>query len=329
MPPTRWKSSPRYSPAGWQFTSSGISWPIVLPVVEVERHTHVAGDGDQVRWTVAGSADRRCHDDGILEGLARHDLAWLEILLHHGHDAVSGGIGDLAAFAMGSGDSRAARQGHPQGFGDAVHGQRRAHGVAMTDAGSGSGGALHELLVVDLARGEQLAVVPDDGTGTGPLALEPAIEHGSSGQHNGWQIHRRRRHQTTRRRLVAPRGQHYPVQGIAVKNFHQPQIRQVAVEPGSGALAGFLQGVHREFQRNTTGIADAVLDPRRQFQVMAIAGHEIASGLGDANDRASRLQLLAGQTVVQVALHVERGHVGIMRVVEPELAAVPLLLAHG
>jgi len=51
--------------------------------------------------------------------------------------------------------------------------------------------------------------------------------------------------------------------------------------------------------------------------MVAVAGTEIASGLGDADDRLARLQLFQRQAEIHVALEIERGHVGIGGVVEP------------
>jgi hypothetical protein len=47
-----------------------------------------------------------------------------------------------------------------------------------------------------------------------------------------------------------------------------------------------------------------------------VAGSSAA--IGDADERLAGLQLLAGEAVVEIALQVERGHAGILRVVEPE-----------
>ena len=58
-----------------------------------------------------------------------------------------------------------------------------------------------------------------------------------------------------------------------------------------------------------------------EFEVMTVAGGEVAAGLGDADDRAARLQLFARHAVVHEALDIERGHVRVSGVVEPLLTA--------
>ena len=53
----------------------------------------------------------------------------------------------------------------------------------------------------------------------------------------------------------------------------------------------------------------------------AIAGSEVAAGLGDANDRAAGLEFAARNAVIGVALDVDGGFTGFRHVVEPDLAA--------
>ena len=57
-------------------------------------------------------------------------------------------------------------------------------------------------------------------------------------------------------------------------------VSQVAIQCGSGAAAVLEYRVHRELDRNAPGIADAFLDTHSQLQVVAVAGAEIAAGLG-------------------------------------------------
>ena len=59
---------------------------------------------------------------------------------------------------------------------------------------------------------------------------------------------------------------------------------------------------------NAAGVADAVAHAGRQVEVVAVAGREVAAGLGDADDRPAAVQLGQGQAEVHVALEIERGH---------------------
>ena len=75
----------------------------------------------------------------------------------------------------------------------------------------------------------------------------------------------------------------------------------------------------RELEGDAARLADAFAHALRQHDVMAVAGREVGAGLGDADERLAGLQLLARQAPVHVALDVERGHVRIVRIVEPDL----------
>ncbi|MPN39070.1 hypothetical protein SDC9_186596 [bioreactor metagenome] len=75
--------------------------------------------------------------------------------------------------------------------------------------------------------------------------------------------------------------------------------------------------MHRKLQRDPAHLADTLPRPFGQFQMMPVAGHQVRTRLGDADDRTTGLQLLTGQSPVHVALDVQRRHVQIARVVEP------------
>src|SRR4051812_47321815 len=54
---------------------------------------------------------------------------------------------------------------------------------------------------------------------------------------------------------------------------------------------------------------------------MTVARRDVGAGLGDADDGAAGLQLVETEAEVHGALQVERGHVGVVGVVEPGLRA--------
>src|SRR5215204_1424088 len=73
--------------------------------------------------------------------------------------------------------------------------------------------------------------------------------------------------------------------------------------------------MRRELEADAAGRNDALAHALRELEVVAVARREIGAGLGDADDRLARLQLLRSQAEIEVALDIERGHSGI---VEPE-----------
>jgi hypothetical protein len=84
--------------------------------------------------------------------------------------------------------------------------------------------------------------------------------------------------------------------------------------------------MHRKFERDPARLANAFAHALGQFQMMPVAGREVGAGLRDADDRLARLQFLARHPVVQVALEIDAGHVRVVGIVEPVLAAEPLAL---
>ena len=76
-----------------------------------------------------------------------------------------------------------------------------------------------------------------------------------------------------------------PSIGVAVEHLDQAEVGQVAVERRGRALAGLLDRVDRELDRDAAGVADAVADPLGELEVVAVARRQVAAGLGDADDR--------------------------------------------
>ena len=288
-----------------------------FPVVDGQLDADVARDRVDVDRRVGRAADRAVDDDRILEGLAGEDVRRLQILPDHVDDAPAGLVGDLAAFAMRRGNGGAAGQAHAERLGERVHRRGGAHGVAMADRRRRGGHDLHELLVVDLAFGEFGARLPDDRARAGALAVMPAVVHRPAREHDGGNVDRRRGHDAGRSRLVAAGGEHDAVDEIAHQDFDQAEIGEIAVERRGRALARLLDRVDGEFEGHAARRDDAVAHALGEVEMVAIAGNEVGAGLGDADDRLARAQLRRRQAEIEIALDVERGHAGIVGVVEP------------
>src|SRR3546814_3080523 len=63
--------------------------------------------------------------------------------------------------------------------------------------------------------------------------------------------------------------------------------------------------MRRKFDRDAAGVADSVAHALGEFEMVAIAGCQIAAGLGDTDDRPSRLQFVDAETIVQIAFEIE------------------------
>src|SRR5262249_56216629 len=85
--------------------------------------------------------------------------------------------------------------------------------------------------------------------------------------------------------VVGGGGEHDAVERIAVQHLNQGEVGEVAVERGGRPLAGLLDRMHREFERDTASVADAVAHAPGELEVMAIAGGGVGARLGDADDR--------------------------------------------
>src|SRR5207248_1774640 len=99
------------------------------------------------------------------------------------------------------------------------------------------------------------------------------------------------------------------------------EIGEIAIERRGRAAAGFLDRMDGEFKGDSACVADAILDAGGEDHVDAVAGREVAAGLGDADDGPSRLQLLAGEAKIVEALEVDCRLAGLGHVVEPDFAA--------
>ena len=298
-----------------------------LPVLDREIDADMAGGGVDVDRGVGRSADGGIDHDAVLERLAGEEVGRLEVFPDHLHRALAGFIGNLAALTIRRGYCSAPGQREAERFRQRIHRGRRAHGVAMADRRRGGRDDLHELFVVDLARGHFLARFPDHGAGPGALAIVPSVEHRPAGQHDGGNVHGGRRHHAGGGGLVAAGGQHHAVQRIAEQDFDQAEIGKVAIQRSSRALAGLLDRMGRELHGDAARFANAFTNALRQFDMMAVAGGEVVAGLRDADDRLAGLQLFARQSIVQVALQIECGHARIVGIVEPELGPELALFA--
>jgi hypothetical protein len=157
------------------------------------------------------------------------------------------------------------------------------------------GDQIEEFLVVHASGGVFLARPPHDGARAGALALPPAVEHGSAGQDDRGGVDGRRRHDGRGRGLVAAGGEHDSIERITEQDLDKTQIGEIAIERRRGTLAGFLDRMHGELERDAAGVSNPVAHALRQFKVVTIAGREVGAGLGNADDRLAGVQFLLRQ----------------------------------
>jgi hypothetical protein len=75
VPPMRDSSDITYLPLGLRSASTGTCFADAGEVVERQLHPGGVGHGEQVQHGVGGAAEGDDHRDGVLEGLAGHDVA--------------------------------------------------------------------------------------------------------------------------------------------------------------------------------------------------------------------------------------------------------------
>lgn len=84
----------------------------------------------------------------------------------------------------------------------------------------------------------------------------------------------------------------------------------------------------RKFHGDAARLTDTLADSLGQHQMMTVAGAEVGARLGDADDRLVGLQLAPRQSIVEVPLQIEGGHVGVVGIVEPGPATKGLSGCH-
>ena len=186
-------------------------------------------------------------------------------------------------------------------------------------------GHVHELLDVDLARGQHPARVPDHRARARELAAVVAVQHRPARQHDRRDVDARPRPSSAPgwscrspwsapRRRSGSRRAPRPATGIAGCGRASPSAACRSPGPdGPGTRAGC---------RPCRGCRRA---PGSRARDGAGCRRQVRAGLGDADDRPARLQLLARQPEIEIALQIERRHVGLAVVVPPVLAAQPPL----
>ena len=108
-----------------------------------------------------------------------------------------------------------------------------------------------------------------------------------------------------------------------MQHLDKPKVGQVTIQRSSGSAATLLNRVYREHKRNAAGIADASLHALGRLDMATVARGDVATDLGDADDRLSSAQFLRRDAVVQETLDVNDRVIRMRRIVEPLLTAKP------
>ena len=99
-----------------------------VEIVERELDAGAAGHGDQMDDRIGRAAERHLHDERILEGGAREEVARLQVLADHLDDPPTAGASPCGhAPEFGGRDGGGAGQRHAERLGERRHRRGRAH----------------------------------------------------------------------------------------------------------------------------------------------------------------------------------------------------------
>ena len=265
-----------------------------VDVGERDGRADPAGDREQVHHGVGRAADRGDGPHGVAQRRGREDRGRAQVLGHHRDDAVARRVRQRQQTAVGRGQARVARQRHAQRLGDARHGRRGAHRVAVAAAADHGGFGAAQVGAGHPACADVLAHLPDAGAAAKELAVKAAVEHRSAGDHERRQIDRRGAHQQRRHGLVAPAEQHHPVDGVGADQLLDHHRGEVAEEHGRRPQQGLAKRRHGQLQRHPTRLPHPALDVLGDLPEVAVAGREVRPGVAD-DDLGPAVERVVGQ----------------------------------
>ncbi len=244
---------------------------IFLPVIDSQLHANVTRQRIQMDRRIGRTTNCRIHANCIDEGFLGHDVCWLQIFIDHLNNTTTSQIRDFLTITIRRWNCRRARQLHTERFGKRIHRRCRAHRVAIAGRGCRRSNQLDKARIVDLALGQQLTRLPDDGARTRAFATEPAIEHRTNRERNRRNIDGSSSHQAGRRGLVTTNRQHNAIERIAIKHFDKAEICEVAIKACSRTFAGFLDRMNRKFDHDTARFTHTFTHAIGQLQMMTVA----------------------------------------------------------
>jgi hypothetical protein len=269
-----------------------------VEVVDRQRHARFARHRQQMQDAVRRAAGAGRGGDGVVEGVARADLARQQVAPQQFHHERSGAIAFLFAARVGGARTRTADRREAQ---ELEHGRHRVGGelsAARPGAGAGEVLDLQQLVVVDLAggvRADRLEHVADRQIAALVLAGcdRTAIEHDAG------DVQAQERHARGRNRLVAGDERDDRIETVAARDqFDRIGDHLAADERGLHPL-----GAHRdavadrdgvEFERRAARRANAGAHVIGEAAQVEIARHRVGPRVRDEDQRF--LEVVVGQT---------------------------------
>jgi hypothetical protein len=247
-------------------------------------------DGRQMKNGVRGAADAHVDRDGVLEGLARHDVARLDVLLDEVHERCTGALGKQAACArIGGRDCAVARQAHAEDFRQGVH------RVGREEAGAGA--ATRAALRLEIGHlsdihlaGSELAGCLEGLADADVMAVEASWQHRAARDDDGRDIEASRCHEHARHDLVAVRDQDEAIEARS----HRNGLDRIGDELAARERVLHARVAHgdavadtdsRELKGRAACCCDAELRSLGDFAQVDVARDDLVEGIADADQR--------------------------------------------
>ena len=254
---------------------------------------------DQMHDGIGRAADREHRGDGVVEGVGVEDVARLEVLPHHLHDALARERGHRAWRESGAGIEAAPGRVKPSASAALV----MVEAVPMVMQWPGERAMPCSISCQSFSRdvaGAQLGpVFPGVRARAQRRAAPVAAQHRARGHEDRRQVHADRAHHQRRRGLVAAAHQHRAVGRIGAQQLLGLHRQEVAVHHGGRLLERLGQRHRRHFHREAARLPYAALHFLDALLEVGVAGIDVAPGVDDGDHR------LAG-VVAAVVTHLRR-----------------------
>ena len=236
--------------------------------------------------------------DGVADRAVGDDLTRGDVLFDQLHDLDAGFLCLHHADCRNRRGRAVARQRHADRFGQAVHRVCGVHTRARAAARAGGILQSYILRLRDLSGGKHTISLGGRGlVGLTAVELNAAL-HRAAGEEDARNIQSSRRHQHTRNDLVARAEQNQTVEQVDLRHGldgigdqlagGHDEVHAVMSLPHAVAAAD-----DAELNGRAACAVDAVLDALRDLTQVVVAGHALAPGVRDADERA--LEILGGE----------------------------------
>ena len=267
-------------------------------VEHLDAELSLVGDGGQVHDGVGRAAHGQTCLDGVADGAVGDDLAGGDVLLDQLHDLDAGFLCLHHADGGGRRGGAAVRQGHAERFREGAHGVRGAKVGARAAARAGGILQSHILRLRDLSGGKHTISLGGRGlVGLTAVELNAAL-HRAARQEDARDVQTGRRHQHARNDLVARAEQDEAVEQVDLRHGLDGIGDQLA--RGHDEVHAVVALTHAvaaaddaELDGRAACAVDAVLDALRDLTQVVVAGHALAPGVRDADERT--LEILGGK----------------------------------